>query len=120
MEAATASAPHEASDPSGRPGASSPGAAAARTEELFAAHRRTVFGLCRALLRDPVEAEDAVQQTFLSAHRALLNGTRPQAPAAWLATIARNECWSRISARMREPLPSAAVEAEAHDADPLA
>jgi RNA polymerase sigma-70 factor, ECF subfamily len=114
-EAATTSAPHESPDARGRPVA-----AAARTEELFAAHRRTVFGLCRALLRDPVEAEDALQQTFLSAHRALLNGTRPQAPAAWLATIARNECWSRISTRMREPLPTAAVEAEAPGADPLA
>jgi RNA polymerase sigma factor (sigma-70 family) len=106
MGVATTSAPHESFDARGRPDR----AAAARTAALFAEHRRTVTGLCRALLRDAGEAEDATQQTFLSAHRALLNGSRPQAPAAWLATIARNECWARISARMREPLPSADLE----------
>lgn len=112
---ATTSAPHESLDARGRP----EGAAAARTEALFAEHRRTVAGLCRALLRDAAEAEDATQQTFLSAHRALLNGSRPQAPAAWLATIARNECWARISARMREPLPSGELETAGHANDAL-
>src|SRR5690242_8438716 len=63
-----------------------------------------VFGLCRALLRDPTEAEDAAQQVFLSAHRSLLGGAEPREPAAWLATIARNECWARSRSRLREPL----------------
>ncbi|HVH52098.1 MAG TPA: sigma-70 family RNA polymerase sigma factor, partial [Gaiellaceae bacterium] len=72
-----------------------------------------------ALLRDHAEAEDATQQVFLSAHRALLNGSEPREPAAWLATIARNECWSRISARMREPLPTN-VETSSALPDPLA
>jgi RNA polymerase sigma factor (sigma-70 family) len=70
-----------------------------------------VFGLCRALLRDTVEAEDAAQQVFLSAHRSLLNGAEPREPAAWLATIARNECWARIRSRMREPLAADAAAA---------
>jgi RNA polymerase sigma factor (sigma-70 family) len=114
---ATASAPHESHYPSGgRPD----GAAAARTEALYAQYGRMVGGLCRALLRDPVEAEDAAQQTFLSAHRALLNGSDPHEPAAWLATIARNECWARIKTRMREPLPSAMLETRASSAaDPV-
>jgi RNA polymerase sigma factor (sigma-70 family) len=92
----------------------------ARTEQLFAEYNRTVSGLCRALLRDGVEAEDAAQQTFLSAHRALLNGTEPREPAAWLATIARNECWSRISTRMREPLAMEQIETASTTNDPLA
>ena len=114
-EAATTSAP-ESLRASGRPES---GAAVARTEELYARHGRLVSGLCRALLRDRAEAEDASQQTFLAAHRALLNGTAPREPAAWLATIARNECWARIRARMREPLPAAEIDAESHAADPL-
>jgi RNA polymerase sigma-70 factor (ECF subfamily) len=81
---------------------------------------RTVSGLCRALLRDRAEAEDATQQTFLSAHRALLSGTDPREPAAWLATIARNECWSRIRGRMREPLAVSELETASTEADPLA
>jgi RNA polymerase sigma factor (sigma-70 family) len=78
-----------------------------------------VSGLCNALLRDRAEAEDAAQQTFLAAHRALLNGSTPREPAAWLATIARNECWSRIRARMREPLPTDELDARSFTADPL-
>ena len=114
-EAATTSAPDEHAR--GRPLV---GTAAARSEELYAAHRRLVAGLCRGLLRDATEAEDAAQQVFLSAHRALLNGTEPHEPAAWLATIARNECWARIRARMREPLATQAVDDVAAADDPVA
>jgi RNA polymerase sigma factor (sigma-70 family) len=114
---ATTSAPHESLHPHGRP---DDGAAAARTGELFTAYQRTVVGICRALLRDASEAEDAAQQTFLSAHRALLNGVEPREPAAWLATIARNECWARIKTRMREPLPAHELEIASTQADPLA
>jgi RNA polymerase sigma-70 factor (ECF subfamily) len=63
-----------------------------------------VLGLCRLLLRDPFEAEDAAQQVFLSAHSAVLRGSPPRDAHAWLAAIARNECRSRIHAHMREPL----------------
>ncbi|HEX7582866.1 MAG TPA: RNA polymerase sigma factor [Gaiellaceae bacterium] len=115
-EEATASSPNHV-DPDGRP---DHGAAAARTEELYRDHGRLVGGLCRALLRDRAEAEDATQQVFLAAHRSLLNGTSPREPAAWLATIARNECWARGRARMREPLPSADVDGARSLSDPLA
>src|SRR4029450_5329604 len=77
---------------------------AVAVRELFERHGQTVLGLCRVLLRDAHEAEDAVQQTFLAAYRSLLGGTEPRHPAAWLATIARNECRGRIQRRMREPL----------------
>jgi RNA polymerase sigma factor (sigma-70 family) len=77
-----------------------------------------VLGLCRLLLRDPVEAEDAAQQVFVSAHEALLRGSMPRDEGAWLAAIARNECRSRIRARMREPL--ALPELSSDLPDPLA
>jgi RNA polymerase sigma factor (sigma-70 family) len=86
--------------------------AAARVEQLYARHSLLVRSVCRSLLRDAVEAEDALQQTFLSAQRALLNGSSPRDDAAWLVTIARHESFARIRARMREPLPTDA-EAEA-------
>ena len=80
-----------------------------------------VEGLCRGLLRDPSDYEDAAQQTFLSAYRALLGGCEPRDPAAWLATIARNECLGRIRERMRRPLPVAELEEQASSLpDPLA
>ena len=85
--------------------------------DLFEEHGRMVYGVCRILLRDPQDAEDASQQTFLSAHRSLLAGTRPQDPAAWLGTIARNECRERIRSRSMVPLalvgdPAASVQLE--------
>lgn len=80
-------------------------AVGARVGELFAAHGRMVFAVCRAILRDPDEAEDAAQATFLSAHEALVRGGVVREPGAWLATIARNECRGRIQAHRAEPLP---------------
>ncbi len=77
--------------------------AADRLAELYARHRGLVAGLCRGMLRDVEEAADATQQTFLAAQRALRAGTRPNDPAAWLATIARNECRMRIRSSMAAP-----------------
>ena len=67
----------------------------ARTDALYRQYRTPVAAICRSLLRDRAEAEDATQQVFLSAHRALLGGAVPREPLAWLATIARRECWAR-------------------------
>ena len=88
---------------------------AARIEQLYTSHASLVRSVCRSLLRDRVEADDAVQQTFLSAQRALLNGSSPRDEAAWLATIARHESLARVRARMRDPLP---VDTEAEAGGP--
>ena len=79
-----------------------------------------MLGLCRALLRNPTEAEDAAQATFLAAFRSLLKGTVPRESGAWIATIARHECWNRVRSRMREPLPTSETEHVAGGEDPLA
>ncbi len=76
-----------------------------RVAALFDEHAAMVLGLCRLLLRDHHEAEDAAQQTFVSAYRALLRGTEPREPGPWLAAIARNECRARLRKRMRAPVP---------------
>lgn len=79
-------------------------AAGERVAALFEEHGRMVYGVCRLILRDPVEAEDAAQQSFFSAYRGLLAGQEPREPSAWLGTIARNECRSRLRAQRTEPL----------------
>jgi RNA polymerase sigma factor (sigma-70 family) len=78
--------------------------AAGAVAELYGRHARMVAGICSGMLRDPDEAADAVQETFLAAQRSLLAGTHPNEPAAWLATIARNECRMRIRRRMAAPV----------------
>ncbi|MDQ2980836.1 MAG: RNA polymerase sigma factor, partial [Actinomycetota bacterium] len=96
-------------------GRADPGAAAACLAELFEQHAKSVLAICRGLLRDRTEAEDAAQQTFLSAYRSLLAGNEPREPAAWIATIARNECRTRARERMREPLAFIGPEPELPD-----
>jgi RNA polymerase sigma-70 factor (ECF subfamily) len=96
-----------------------PDTARARATELYEHHGRMVLGLCRVILREPAEAEDAAQQTFLSAYRSLLGGTEPRQPAAWLATIARNECWARARERTREPVSASETERVGDLPDPL-
>ena len=87
---------------------------------LYEEHQRMVGALCRLLLRDPIEAEDAAQQTFLSAFGAIIAGNVPRHPGPWLATIARRECWARSAQRKRRPVPlDDAGEAEAGGRDPL-
>jgi RNA polymerase sigma-70 factor (ECF subfamily) len=69
------------------------------TEALYREHGAAVARFCGSLLRDRSEAEDATQQVFLSAHRALLNGSAPREPLAWLLAVARHECYARFRQR---------------------
>jgi RNA polymerase sigma-70 factor (ECF subfamily) len=79
------------------------------TEALYREHQAAVAGLCRSLLRDRAEAEDATQQVFLAAHRALLNGSAPREPLAWLLAVARHECYARFRQRTAAPVPTGDV-----------
>ena len=79
------------------------------TEALYREHHAAVARLCRSLLRDRAEAEDATQQVFLAAHRALLNGSAPREPLAWLLAVARHECYARCRQRAATPVPTGDV-----------
>jgi RNA polymerase sigma factor (sigma-70 family) len=59
---------------------------------LFERHSERIYAYCMHVLRDRGDAEDAVQTTFLNAHRALQGGVRPEHEYAWLHTIAKNAC----------------------------
>jgi RNA polymerase sigma-70 factor (ECF subfamily) len=76
------------------------------TEALYLEHGAAVARLCGSLLRDRAEAEDATQQVFLAAHRALLNGSAPREPLAWLLAVARHECYARFRQRATSPVPT--------------
>src|SRR5580765_5228927 len=91
--------------------------ASERARALFAEYGADVERVCRGLLRDANEAEDAAQQTFLAAYRALLGGTDPREPGAWLATIARHECFHRVNARRGAAVPTPALDETPHHGD---
>jgi RNA polymerase sigma-70 factor (ECF subfamily) len=59
---------------------------------LFERYSDRILAYCLHALRDRGEAEDAVQTTFLHAHRALQRGVSPEHEFAWLHTIAKNVC----------------------------
>jgi RNA polymerase sigma factor (sigma-70 family) len=72
-------------------------------ERLYSSYGREVYRYALALLRNPSEAEDATQTTFLNAYRALRAGERPRRPHNWLIAIAHNACRSRVRFAMRRP-----------------
>jgi RNA polymerase sigma-70 factor (ECF subfamily) len=70
---------------------------------LYRRHVDAVYRVAVVLLEDPAEAEDAVQDAFVTAWRKLA-GLRLEGESAlpWLATICRYTCANRLRARRRE------------------
>jgi RNA polymerase sigma factor (sigma-70 family) len=66
---------------------------------LYDRHHASLLAFCRHMLGNRQDGEDALQQTFIRAHRAMLKGSRPEAPRAWLFAIARNRCRTMLAAR---------------------
>jgi RNA polymerase sigma factor (sigma-70 family) len=71
-------------------------------ELVFDRYHRGLLAFCRQMLGANVEAEDALQHTFMAAYRALCTSERPIRLKAWLYTIARNRCLSILRARREQ------------------
>jgi RNA polymerase sigma-70 factor (ECF subfamily) len=84
----------------------------AALEQLVALHKRPLFVLCYGILGHPDDAEDAVQETFLRALRALPRFRGDAAFRTWLYRIAVNVCleWKRAH-RPTEPWDEARTSA---------
>src|SRR5215218_9859815 len=89
---------------------------AAAFELLYDRHHAALLAFCRHMLGSREDGEDALQQTFVRAHRALSAGPPPDAPRSWLFAIARNRCRTMLAARRP---PAAPVEDVADDFDGL-
>jgi RNA polymerase sigma factor (sigma-70 family) len=72
-------------------------------EAVYDRHHRGILSFCRHMLGSPDEAEDAVQQVFMSAYDALHSDRRDIRLKPWLYAIARNRCLSILRARREEP-----------------
>jgi RNA polymerase sigma-70 factor (ECF subfamily) len=72
-------------------------------ERLYRRHVRDVYHYALAVLRNPADAEDVTQTTFLNALRAYDRGERPLAPQNWLIAIAHNVCRQRFRQSLRRP-----------------
>jgi RNA polymerase sigma factor (sigma-70 family) len=62
-----------------------------------------LFGYCQSLLREPEDAADAVQDTFVIAASKLGRLRDPERLRAWLFAVARNECLHRLKSRKDTP-----------------
>src|SRR5438477_10540143 len=68
-------------------------------------HVKDVYHYALALLRNPADAEDVTQTTFMNAYRAYKRGEEPIKPQNWLIKIAHNVArtrYARASRRIKE------------------
>jgi RNA polymerase sigma-70 factor, ECF subfamily len=73
---------------------------------LIVQYQHRIVGLCCGMLEDPVEGQDAAQEAFVKAYRALGRFKGDSRFSTWLYRIAVNTCrnrrrswWSRLRSR---------------------
>jgi RNA polymerase sigma factor (sigma-70 family) len=67
--------------------------------EAYDKYAVPLHSYCRSMLREPADAADAVQDTFLVATAKLHSLRDPGKLRVWLYAVARNECLRRLRAR---------------------
>ncbi len=73
-------------------------------ERMYRKHVGDVYRYALAVMRNPSDAEDVTQTTFLNAYRAYVEkGNRPEKPQNWLIAIAHNVCRQRFRQSARRP-----------------
>src|ERR687884_2140096 len=72
-------------------------------ERLYQRHVGDVYRYALVVLRNPDDAEDVTQTTFMNAYRAFSRGERPRAAQNWLIAIAHNVCRQRFRQSQRRP-----------------
>ena len=79
-------------------------------ERLVEAHSREIFAYLWRLTRDPQDAEDCLQETFLRAYKAYgrLNGAANQ--RAWLYRVATNTTFTFLTGRRRDQARAEALD----------
>jgi len=74
-------------------------------ETLYRRYVKDVYHYALALLRNPADAEDVTQTTFMNAYRAYQRGDEIRKPQNWLIKIAHNVArtrYARMSRRVKE------------------
>ena len=68
-------------------------------EELYRAHSGRLFSLAVRMLGNPADAEDQLQEIFLSAHRKLESFRGESALGTWLYRLAMNQILDHVRSR---------------------
>ena len=70
-------------------------------ELLMRRHNRRLYRLARATLHNDADAEDALQEAYLSAYRSISQFRGDSALLTWLSRLVLNECFARLRRETR-------------------
>jgi RNA polymerase sigma-70 factor, ECF subfamily len=82
-------------------------------EPALGEHYARISRYVRSVVRDPVEAEDLTQETFLRAYRSRDTLRDPEAALPWLYSVATHVCLDRLRQRARLTPTRSHVDPEA-------
>ncbi len=83
--------------------------------ELVRSHYPKIFCLCFSLLKNQAAADDAAQDVFLNAYRAIKTFRGTSSFSTWLHRIAANRCLDLLRRRVREKEESLEALAESRE-----
>ena len=95
-------------------------------ERLVQTYQTSLRRLCCVMLKDASQADDAVQETFIKAYRAMNSFRRESSEKTWLTRIAVNTCRDMMRSRWFlhidrsvdiADLPEESVESDAEDSE---
>ena len=73
-------------------------------EQLVRRHQARIYAVCLGMLKSTAEAEEATQETFLSAFKKLDTFREDAAFFTWLYRVAANHCLMRLRKRKPEAI----------------
>ena len=74
--------------------------------ELVRTHHAKIIGLCRSMLGNRADAEDAAQEVFIKAFRSLDRFTGASSFSTWIHRIASNQCLDVLRRKSRDKTES--------------
>ena len=85
-------------------------------ELLMRRHNRRLYRIARSVLRDDADAEDALQESYLAAYRAIGAFRGESSLATWLSRLVLNQCFARQRReKRRDNIVSIVPEPEGDD-----
>ena len=84
-------------------------------ELVMRRYNRRLFRIARSVLRDDADAEDALQETYLAAYRAIAGFRGDSSLATWLSRLVLNHCIARRRRELRRDTIAPIVTLESLD-----
>ncbi len=91
----------------------------AALEYAYVRYRRDVYAFVLSRLRNPDDAEELTQQTFVDAAAALARGAAPRAMRPWLFSVAQRRMADELRRRGKRGLPVRTAVDEDAPAEPV-